>query len=77
MAIVHMGEPERMRQKIGEKAAEWHGAHTDKMSMAVGYASAADHPGATVDDLEHMADADMYAEKDRHYREAGIDRRQR
>ena len=47
----------------------------DKLSLAVGYASYADHPDATVDDLEHMADADMYAEKERYYRESGIDRR--
>ncbi len=26
-------------------------------------------------DLEHLADADMYAEKERYYRENGIDRR--
>ena len=77
MAIVHTAEPERMRQKIGKKASEWRGAHTDNMSMAVGYASAANHPGATVDDLEHVADADMYAEKDRYYQETGIDRRRR
>lgn len=75
MAIVHTTEPERMRERIWKKTAEWHGLHTDTMSIAVGYASFADHPDATVDDLERMADTNMYAEKRRYYRDTGIDRR--
>jgi hypothetical protein len=43
--------------------------------MAVGYAASRDHPGATIDELERIADADMYAEKEKHYRENGIARR--
>jgi len=75
MAIVHTESPERVREKIWSKAAEWHGAYTDKLALAVGYASFVDNPTATVDDLEHMADSDMYAEKERYYLESGIDRR--
>jgi len=75
MAAVHTDAPQRLRAEIHKTAGEWHGTHSDKLNVAVGYASHAEHPDATVDDLEHMADADMYAEKDRYYRESGIDRR--
>ena len=75
MAIVHDKAPERICEEIWRKASEWRGEHSDTLSMAVGYATHADNPDATVDDLEHMADADMYAEKERYYRETGIDRR--
>ena len=74
-ALVHEKSPERMREEIHKKASEWHGEYTDKMTVSVGYAAYANHPDATVDDLEHIADADMYAAKDRYYRETGIDRR--
>ncbi|MBQ9004351.1 MAG: GGDEF domain-containing protein [Eggerthellaceae bacterium] len=77
MAIVHDKAPESIREAIWKRASAWQGAHSDKLSLAVGYASYADHPDATVDDLEHLADADMYAEKERYYRETGIDRRRR
>ena len=43
--------------------------------MSVGYAARKDHPGVSIDDLEHIADADMYAEKEKHYKERGIERR--
>ena len=75
MAIVHTDDPGRLRAEIHKTTGEWHGTYADKLNVAVGYASHAEHPDATVDDLEHMADADMYAEKDRYYRETGIDRR--
>jgi len=75
MAIVHTREPWRVRDEIQRKAGEWSGVYSDEVTLAIGYASRADNPGASVDDLEHMADASMYAEKDRFYREAGIDRR--
>lgn len=72
MAIVHTKEPERMREKIWRKASEWRGMYTDEITMSVGYASASGHPGATVNDLEHIADNEMYAEKERYYKRAGI-----
>ena len=43
--------------------------------MSVGYAAFKDNPRASIDDLEHKADADMYAEKAKYYKESGIDRR--
>ena len=75
MAVIHTEDPDRMRDAIKNKAMEWHGAYTDKITMSIGYASHTDKPSATIDDLEHMADEDMYADKARYYRENGIDRR--
>ena len=75
MALVHMASPEDLRERIHEKAGEWHGTRVGELSVSVGYAAHADHCEATVDDLEHMADADMYVEKERYYQEAGIDQR--
>lgn len=75
IAIVHTDDPESIRSTIAEKAGEWHGIYNDKIAMSVGFASYSDKPGCTMADLEHLADADMYAEKERYYRENGIDRR--
>ena len=75
MAIVHTGAPEQVREKIQDTASEWHGVYAGEVTLAIGYASSANYPAATLDDLEHIADADMYTEKDRYYRETGKDRR--
>ncbi len=75
MAVTHTHDPEHIRREIAAKAAEWHGMYTKEISMSVGYASRADHPEATLDELEHIADAEMYQEKERYYKEKGIDRR--
>jgi diguanylate cyclase (GGDEF)-like protein len=75
MAVVRTTAPEKIRSRILEKATEWCGIYTDELTMAVGYAASRDHPGATIDELERIADADMYAEKEKHYRENGIARR--
>jgi diguanylate cyclase (GGDEF)-like protein len=75
IAIVHIGNPEAIRKEISDKSADWRGIYSDKITMSVGYATHRDNPDATIDDLEHIADADMYAEKGRYYRENGIDRR--
>lgn len=76
MAVAHTSDPEDIRRRIKERAEEWHGVYTDEITMSIGYAAHSARPGASIDDLEHMADADMYAEKDRHYKERGIERRQ-
>ncbi len=39
----------------------------DEISLSVGYAALRDHPGATLDELEHIADAEMYKEKEKYY----------
>lgn len=75
MAIVHTTSPDDLRETIRVKASEWHGTYTDEITLSVGYAAHADHRNATVDDLEHLADTNMYAAKARYYQESGMDRR--
>ena len=77
MAVVYTDEPENICRAIKEKAGEWHGIYTDEITLSIGYAAIGDHSGATIDELEHRADAEMYKDKDRYYRERGIDRRKR
>jgi diguanylate cyclase (GGDEF)-like protein len=71
MAVVRTETPELVREAIRSKAAEWRGSYSDALSVSIGYAAFRDHPDATVDDLEHIADAAMYAAKEEHYREKG------
>ena len=75
MAIIRTEDPESVRETIKEKTAEWHGMYSDKITMSIGYACVRNNPGATVDELERMADKDMYSEKEKYYKEHGIDRR--
>lgn len=75
MVVVHTSDPEGLRNDIKNKSKEWHGVYTEELTMSVGYAALKDHPGVSIDDLEHIADADMYAEKEKHYKERGIERR--
>ena len=75
LAIVHTDDPGAILDNIREKTEQWHGMYLDEISMSVGYAACRDHPGASIDDLEKAADASMYAEKERYYREKGLDRR--
>lgn len=75
MAIVSVKNPDSIREEIKKKASEWHGMHTEEMTMSIGYAQAQSHKSASIDDLERIADADMYSEKEKFYKERGIDRR--
>ncbi|MBQ6907941.1 MAG: hypothetical protein IJR79_02065 [Clostridia bacterium] len=45
------------------------------VAMSVGFAAHRANPKASIDDLEFLADKDMYAEKERYYKENGIERR--
>ena len=74
-AIVHTTEPEQLRSTMMENTSQWHGVYCDHMAMSVGYASLHKHPNASMEELEHIADQDMYEEKSRYYRDRGIDRR--
>ncbi len=75
IAIVHTDEPEAIFSEIRSHAGAWHGVYSDTMTMSVGYASKKDEPDAEIDELERIADARMYEDKERYYRENGIDRR--
>ncbi|MCR5022923.1 MAG: GGDEF domain-containing protein [Lachnospiraceae bacterium] len=75
MAVIHASDPEEIKNTIKKNASDWHGVYSEELTMSIGYATHADNPDASVDDLEHIADADMYADKERFYKERGIDRR--
>ncbi len=75
MAVIHTDDPEKMRGSIMEKAAEWHGIYTEEITLSIGYAAHRDRPDDSIDTLEHAADADMYAQKEKYYQEHGIERR--
>ena len=66
-AIVHTADPKGLLTLIQKNSDQWHGSYNEKLSMSAGYASRADHPDMTIDDLEHEADAMMYANKNRYY----------
>ena len=74
MAIVHTEKHWLVRDEIQQKARDWSGVYSNEMTLAIGYASRADNPDATAYVLEHRADANMYADKGKYYRETGIDR---
>lgn len=75
LAIVHTDTPENILTRIRDKSNEWHGIYVDHLSMSIGYAAYSDNEGASIDDLEHIADSKMYEDKTKYYRENGIDRR--
>ena len=77
MAILYTDDPDRVCAEISMKTGEWRGVHCEALSLSVGYAALANYPDHTVDDLERVSDAAMYADKERHYLENGIDRRRR
>ena len=62
---------------FSEKTKKWKGIYTQNLALSVGYASLKETPAASIDDLEHLADSQMYKDKDQYYRESGIDRRRR
>ncbi len=57
--------------------AQWHGKLVEKMNISIGYASHADYPDMTLEDLSRMADQNMYIDKSNYYSTIGIDRRKR
>lgn len=75
MAVLFTENPEKIRDEIKNKADNWHGVYTDELTLSVGYAAVSDNKNSTVDELEHIADADMYLEKDKYYKDKGIERR--
>ena len=76
MAIVHTGDCPALLDEIRAKTAGWRGRLVDSVSVSLGCASHADHPGAAVEELEKRADAEMYQDKEAFYRQSGQDRRQ-
>lgn len=77
LAVLHGCDCEQVCESVRRKAAAWHGQYIKSISLSVGYASQAEHPGASVHELERIADAMMYKDKERYYRSSGNDRRGR
>ncbi|MCR4792143.1 MAG: GGDEF domain-containing protein [Lachnospiraceae bacterium] len=75
MGILHTDDPEKVRQAVLEKVSKWHGAYIEDLHLSVGYASHKEDPKAGIDELEKLADERMYSEKEKYYRENGIERR--
>ncbi len=75
LALTYTANPEAVKKDMQNRAKEWRGVYTDNMSLAIGYAAFKDHGDATADDLERIADARMYEEKEKYYLENNIDRR--
>ncbi len=75
MAIAYTDVPETIRQELKSRSDKWHGNYCDSITMSVGYAANKDYPDASIDALERIADKKMYTEKEKFYKENGIDRR--
>ena len=71
MAIVHTRDCAALLDAIHQKAADWRGAIVDGVYISAGCASRAEQPAASIEDLEKLADARMYAEKKRYYELTG------
>lgn len=73
MAVAHTPNPKELREAICEKVRQWQGVYSKELSMSVGYASYEEHPNASIDDLERLADCDMYEKKRQYYQESGTE----
>ena len=77
MIITSIETPDTLKIAIKEKTKKWKGIYTQNLALSVGYASLKENPSASIDDLEHLADSQMYKDKEKFYKENGIDRRRR
>lgn len=67
--------PNDIKKRILDTVSEWSGKIVKSLAVSVGYAGVKDNPGCRIEDLEHKADEQMYLEKNKYYRNKGIDRR--
>lgn len=65
-----------LKQKLSREAASWHGKTVQSLSLSIGHALAADHPGFSAEQLVREADMAMYAAKAEYYNKEGQNRRQ-
>lgn len=70
-------QAKKVLAQLNREAAAWHGEKVKELSLAAGFAAAADHPELSAEKLVSVADQAMYAEKAAFYRSAGRDRRRR
>ena len=77
MIITTLEDPESLKITIKEKAKKWKGIYSQNLALSIGYASFKENTSSTIDHLEHIADSEMYKDKELFYKEKGIDRRRR
>lgn len=75
LANMEMNQTTEAMARLTWQTARWHGEAVSALRLAVGCATAAEHPGLSAEKLVGVADRAMYAEKSAYYRNAGIDRR--
>lgn len=63
--------------RLQQEAAQWHGENVQTLSLASGYALAAENTELSAEKLVVEADKAMYAAKAAFYRQVGMDRRAR
>ena len=66
--------PDRL-EAFDKRVASWHGKLVDTMTISHGYALSSEKSWDSIHDLAKAADARMYENKARYYRESGMDRR--
>jgi len=78
-AIINIPESERdnVVRKLKARFDGWKGKLLPKLSISMGYVSATEKPGMTLDDIRREADRRMYAHKTEFYKQEGNDRRRR
>ena len=77
LANMEKDQTSEAMSRLTWQTARWHGENVPELHLAVGCATAADHPGLSAEKLVGVADQAMYAEKAAYYRSAGVDRRHR
>ena len=75
LANMEMNQTTEAMARLTWQTARWHGEAVSALRLAVGCATAAEHPGLSAEKLVGVADRAMYAEKSAYYKNAGIDRR--
>ena len=75
MAIVFASDCETLLREIQDNVSSWKGKIVDSVSISVGCATRAEFPNGSIEELERIADARMYEDKERFYRQSGRDRR--
>ncbi|MBQ6493466.1 MAG: GGDEF domain-containing protein [Erysipelotrichaceae bacterium] len=75
IAILCTSEYETILKQIREKAESWRSGLVDELSFSLGCASYRENPDASIEDLEKLADEEMYKDKEKYYSQPGHNRR--
>ncbi len=75
-ALLHTNNVCALDAKIQENVSKWKGEYVDSLALSIGYAICKDeHPDISIEELQRIADEEMYRAKNRYYQETGFDRR--